>query len=52
MNEYFVTKETCFLVAEKEFAPISQWHVTKQVSDRQEFKATINVKGQPNFSHA
>lgn len=40
MNICIVTKEICVLVAERDFAPISQWHVTEQVSGGQEFKAT------------
>lgn len=40
MNTCIVTKEICVLVAERDFALISQWHVTEQVSDGQEFKAT------------
>lgn len=40
MNICIVTKEFCVPVAERDFAPISQWHVTEQGSDGQEFKAT------------
>lgn len=40
MNTCIVTKEICVLVAERDSAPISRWHVTEQVSDGQGFKAT------------